>query len=161
MRRATRAFSALLIAIGALLVIDAVATLVWQEPISAIYANLEQRELEGKLKKQELQGPTPAELEALVRLKTDGKRIAFLARSQRRKLTEGEPIGRIKIPELGTSFVRWREQVLLARAVPLAARRMPIAAIAAELGYASPSAFAAMVRRSVGVSPRAFLRPTS
>jgi AraC-like DNA-binding protein/quercetin dioxygenase-like cupin family protein len=60
--------------------------------------------------------------------------------------------------ELGTSFVQWRQQVLLARAVPLAARKLPMASIAAELGYASPSAFAAMVRRSVGSAPSRFLR---
>ena len=60
--------------------------------------------------------------------------------------------------ELGTSFVQWRQQVLLARAVPLAARKLPMATIAAELGYASPSAFAAMVRRSVGAPPSRFLR---
>src|SRR5665213_436075 len=54
-------------------------------------------------------------------------------------------IGRLFRSELGTTFVRWREQVLLARAVPLAARRLSMGAIAAELGYASPSAFAAMV----------------
>ena len=65
-------------------------------------------------------------------------------------------IARLFRSQLGTTFVRWREQVLLARAVPLAARRMPMAAIAAELGYASPSAFAEMVRRSVGSSPRRF-----
>ena len=60
--------------------------------------------------------------------------------------------------ELGTSFVQWRQQVLLARAVPMAARKVPMASIAAELGYASPSAFAAMVRRSVGATPSRFLR---
>ncbi|MEO5843937.1 MAG: helix-turn-helix transcriptional regulator [Caldimonas sp.] len=60
--------------------------------------------------------------------------------------------------ELGTSFVQWRHQVLLARAVPMAARKLPMASIAAELGYASPSAFAAMVRRSVGSPPSRFLR---
>ena len=60
--------------------------------------------------------------------------------------------------ELGTSFVQWRQQVLLARAVTLAARKMPMARIAAELGYASPSAFSAMVRRSVGAPPSRFLR---
>ena len=62
--------------------------------------------------------------------------------------------------ELGTSFLQWRQQVLLARAVPLAARKLPMASIAAELGYASPSAFAAMVRRSVGAPPSRFLRPS-
>ncbi len=60
--------------------------------------------------------------------------------------------------ELATSFLQWRQQVLLARAVPLAARKLPMASIAAELGYASPSAFAAMVRRSVGAPPSRFLR---
>ena len=60
--------------------------------------------------------------------------------------------------ELATSFVQWRQQVLLARAVPMAARKVPMASIAAELGYASPSAFAAMVRRSVGATPSRFLR---
>jgi AraC-like DNA-binding protein len=63
--------------------------------------------------------------------------------------------------ELGTSFVQWRQQVLLARAVPLAARNVPMASIAAQLGYASPSAFAAMVRRSVGATPSRFLRASS
>ena len=38
----------------------------------------------------------------------------------------------------------------------LAARKMPMAAIAAELGYASPSAFSAMVRRSMGAPPSRF-----
>ncbi|MEO7056654.1 MAG: helix-turn-helix transcriptional regulator [Caldimonas sp.] len=61
--------------------------------------------------------------------------------------------------ELGTTFLQWRQQVLLARAVPLAARKLPMASIAAELGYASASAFTAMVRRSVGAPPSRFLRP--
>ena len=60
--------------------------------------------------------------------------------------------------ELGTTFLQWRQQVLLARAVPMAARKLPMAVIAAELGYASPSAFTAMVRRSVGAPPSRFLR---
>ena len=61
--------------------------------------------------------------------------------------------------ELATTFLQWRQQVLLARAVPMAARKVPMAAIAAELGYASASAFTAMVKRSVGVPPSRFLRP--
>jgi AraC-like DNA-binding protein len=46
--------------------------------------------------------------------------------------------------------------VLLAKALALAARKRPMAHIAAELGYASASAFTAMVRRSVGQPPRRF-----
>ena len=65
-------------------------------------------------------------------------------------------VARLFRRELGTSFVQWRQQVLLARAVSLAARKMPMASIAAELGYASASAFSAMVRRSVGAPPSRF-----
>ena len=65
-------------------------------------------------------------------------------------------VARLFRSELGTSFVQWRQQVLLARAVSLAARKMPMARIATELGYASASAFSAMVRRSVGAPPSRF-----
>lgn len=65
-------------------------------------------------------------------------------------------VARLFRQELGTSFVQWRQQVLLARALALAARRTPMSRIAAELGYASPSAFSAMVRRSVGAPPSRF-----
>ncbi len=65
-------------------------------------------------------------------------------------------VARLFRSELGTSFLQWRQQVLLARALSMAARRMPMSAIAAELGYASPSAFTAMVRRSVGAPPSRF-----
>jgi AraC-like DNA-binding protein/quercetin dioxygenase-like cupin family protein len=66
-------------------------------------------------------------------------------------------VARLFRSELGTSFVQWRQQVLLARAVTLAARKVPMASIALELGYASASAFSAMVRRSVGAPPSRFL----
>ena len=66
-------------------------------------------------------------------------------------------VARLFRSELGTSFAQWRQQVLLARAVTLAARKLPMARIAAELGYASASAFSAMVRRSVGAPPSRFL----
>lgn len=59
--------------------------------------------------------------------------------------------------ELDTTFVQWRQQVLLARALSMAARKLPMSTIAAELGYASASAFSAMVRRSVGMPPSRFL----
>ncbi|MEO7243535.1 MAG: helix-turn-helix transcriptional regulator [Rubrivivax sp.] len=62
--------------------------------------------------------------------------------------------------ELGTSFGPWRQQVLLGRALTLAARGWPMGLIAAELGYASASAFTAMVRRSVGLPPGRFFGRT-
>jgi len=65
-------------------------------------------------------------------------------------------VARLFRDELGTSFGPWRQQVLLGRAMTLAAQGRPMAVIAADLGYASASAFSAMVRRSVGVPPQRF-----
>ncbi len=65
-------------------------------------------------------------------------------------------VARLFRQQLGTSFGPWRQQVLLARALTLAAQGRPMGLIAAELGYASASAFTAMVRRSVGAPPGRF-----
>lgn len=65
-------------------------------------------------------------------------------------------LARLFRQELGTSYRHWRQQLLLAQALSLAARKRPLASIAAELGYANPSAFSAMVKRTVGMSPREF-----
>jgi AraC-like DNA-binding protein len=65
-------------------------------------------------------------------------------------------VARLFRSELGTTFLQWRQQVLLAKALTMAARKVPMAVISAELGYASPSAFTAMVRRSVGAPPSVF-----
>lgn len=65
-------------------------------------------------------------------------------------------LARLFRDELGVSFGQWRQQVFLSRALGMAAEGRPMAEIAGELGYASASAFTAMVRRSVGQPPRSF-----
>jgi AraC-like DNA-binding protein len=65
-------------------------------------------------------------------------------------------VARLFRQELGTTFAEWRQQVLLAKALSMAARKRPMSHIASALGYASPSAFTAMVRRSVGMPPSRF-----
>ena len=65
-------------------------------------------------------------------------------------------VARLFRQELGTTFAEWRQQVLLAKALSMAARKRPMSHIASALGYASASAFSAMVRRSVGMSPSRF-----
>ncbi|MFY7855059.1 MAG: AraC family transcriptional regulator [Rubrivivax sp.] len=65
-------------------------------------------------------------------------------------------VARLFRQELGTTFAEWRQQVLLAKALSMAASKRPMSHIAAELGYASASAFTAMVRRSVGEPPSRF-----
>jgi sortase A len=104
-RRLLRACSAVLIVAGALMLLDAGLTLVWQEPISALIARIHQNQLSGQLDRIERTRPSPVELRALRSLPTDRKRIAFLARAARRDAQAGEPIGRIEIPSIGARFV--------------------------------------------------------
>jgi len=65
-------------------------------------------------------------------------------------------VSRLFREELGSSYAQWRSQLLLAHALSMAARRKPMSHIAAELGYASASAFTAMVTRTVGMPPSRF-----
>ncbi len=63
--------------------------------------------------------------------------------------------------ELGMTFGQWRQQMRLAHAAPLIARGMPLSQVAAELGYASQSAFSAMFKKTFGQSPSSFfIKPT-
>jgi len=102
-RRGLRALSTILIVSGLLLILDAGLTLVWQEPISAVYAKLQQRALQGQLSNE--QALSELQLRALERLRTERRRIAFLARVLRRDAETGDAIGRIRIPRLGSNFV--------------------------------------------------------
>jgi len=102
-RQALRALSTVLIVSGAMLIADAGLTLVWQEPISAVYAKLQQRQLAGQL--NDLENLTDLQLRALQRLRTENRRVAFLARLLRRQSEPGDAIGRIKIKRIGINFV--------------------------------------------------------
>jgi sortase A len=105
MRRALRGLSSVLIATGVLLVLDAVLTVVWQEPVTAIYGKVHQDELGGDLKKLDRTPLTPTERSVLHALHSDPQRIAFLARSMRRRLHPGQAIGRIRIPHIHANYV--------------------------------------------------------
>ncbi len=65
-------------------------------------------------------------------------------------------VARLFRTELGCTFTQWRQQVVLSKAVTLTTHHRSIARIASELGY-TPSAFSAMVRRTVGMSAARFL----
>jgi sortase A len=105
MRRALRALSSVLVVTGVLLVLDAVLTVVWQEPVTALYGKFSQDQLSGDLDKL-LDSPlTAAEQRALRSLPEERARIAFLARSLRRHVKDGQALGRIRIPRIGASFV--------------------------------------------------------
>lgn len=84
-----------LVIAGVLLVADAIATIVWQEPISAIYAGVTQEALAGDLEQLEQAEPTVVETKALDKLANTTRRMAFLGRSLRREADPGKAIGRI------------------------------------------------------------------
>jgi sortase A len=104
-RRGVRAIAYTLIAAGTLALLDAVVTLVWQEPISALYAAIRQERLRGDLRAIERAAPTPVERRALASISDEQTRITFLARELERRAGEGSAVGRIVIPSIGASFV--------------------------------------------------------
>jgi len=104
-RRALRALSTVLIVAGALVLADAVATLVWQEPLTALYAELQQDELEDQLAALEQTPPTPVERRVIARLPDPRRRLAFRARALDRRTEPGDPVGRLHIPAIGLSAV--------------------------------------------------------
>ena len=105
MRRSLRALSTVFIVAGVLLLLDAGFTLAWQEPVSAIYARITQDRLGGDLADLEAAKPTPLERRTLDELAGAERRLAFLARSLKRRLGRGDAAGRIRIPAIGASYV--------------------------------------------------------
>jgi len=105
MRQVLRALSTVLIVSGTLLIADAAATVTWQEPLSALLGRLSQDKLSGQLNRLEDAGLTPVERRVVRALPDPRRRIAFLARSLKRRASDGQAIGRIHIPELGVSWV--------------------------------------------------------
>jgi AraC-like DNA-binding protein len=62
-------------------------------------------------------------------------------------------LARLFREELGTSFSRWRQQVVLAHALPMLARGVSVGRVAEASGYASESAFSAMFKSAMGLAP--------
>jgi sortase A len=104
-RKALRVLAIALIAAGAIALLDAAVTLLWQEPFSAIYAKLRQDHLNGALAKVDRATPNASEKRALVDLADVRRRVAFLAGSLEGRAKVGSAIGRIEIPRIGANFV--------------------------------------------------------
>jgi sortase A len=104
-RRSLRALSTVLIVAGVLMLADAGLTLVWQEPVSAVYARIVQGQLGGDLRELEDRRPTALDLAALQKLATERRRMAFLARRLRADSRDGAAVGRIRIDRIDADFV--------------------------------------------------------
>jgi sortase A len=104
-RRALRTLSTVMIVVGVILLADAGITLVWQEPVSAIYAHFQQRALAHDLSELEQAPLAPAEKRALARMPDDTRRLAFRARALERRVQPGDALGRIAMPAIGRSEI--------------------------------------------------------
>jgi len=105
MRGPLRALSTALIVAGVLMLTDAALTVTWQEPVSAVYAWVVQDRLGDDLRRLELSRPSALDLDALSALRSERRRMAFLARSLRREAAPGEAVGRIIIPKIDADVV--------------------------------------------------------
>ena len=105
MRRALKPLSTVLLVVGSLLLADALVTLVWQEPLSALYSKIEQGKLDSDLAKLEHTEPTAADRKVLDKLGTLDRKLAFAARTLNRRTDEGQPLGRIRMRSIGVDSV--------------------------------------------------------
>lgn len=104
-RRALRAASTILIAAGALLLLDAGLTVAWQEPVSALYGRIAQQQLESDLRDAARLGLEPAEKRLLRSLKREPQRLAYMARRAARGAKTGDALGRIVAKRAKIDFV--------------------------------------------------------
>jgi sortase A len=105
-RRAVRALSSVLIVAGLLLLADAIVTVVWQEPLTALQASRAQHGLSGDLDRLTTRDvPSAGETRALERLAGQRRRVAFLARRLARRTTPGQAVARIRLPRIGKTAI--------------------------------------------------------
>lgn len=109
--RAVHALAVGLIVLGALALVDAGVTVVWKEPLSALYASIRQGGLRGDLRKIERAAPSAAEQRRLAALAAasspagERERVALLAAELERHTGNGAAVGRILIPRVGANYV--------------------------------------------------------
>ena len=61
--------------------------------------------------------------------------------------------------ETGYSYTAWRQRACLMRALEMLAEGLPVTTVAIDLGYDSVSAFIALFKRTLGVTPSAYFGP--
>jgi len=105
MRSLLRSLGGVLIVAGAILVTDAGLTVLWQEPVSALSARLQQDKLDRQLAQLDEHRTPPVELRARARRPDPARRLWFAARALDRRARPGGPVGRIRIPAIGLNRV--------------------------------------------------------
>ncbi|WP_320670183.1 class E sortase [Patulibacter defluvii] len=104
-RELLRGLSAVLLIAGTIVLADVGATLLWQEPVTALIAKLRQDDLANQLDRAPLPTASPVQRRALAEIDGDRAQLAFLARRYKRELRRGEAAGRIRIRKIGVNKV--------------------------------------------------------
>jgi sortase A len=103
-RRLARALSTLLILTGVLLLADVAATLVWQEPVTAVVGLLKRDGTDMRYLSYRSMPLTRTQLVTLERLTGEEERVAYLAREERLTVPNGAAVGRLVIGKLGATY---------------------------------------------------------
>jgi sortase A len=100
-----RRLSTVLIVLGALLVADAGVTLLWGEPLTAVYARVQQGRLDDELAALERAVPTPEERRVIAAEPDPLRRMGAAAGALARRTEPGDALGRLKAPSAGIGSV--------------------------------------------------------
>lgn len=95
----------MLITAGLIVLLDAGITLLWQEPVSAAYASMEQGQAEDRLSDLESEFPASGDLAALRGVTGDAAQAKVLADLYEQRIQTGEPLGRLQIDRIGLNAV--------------------------------------------------------
>jgi sortase A len=103
MRRLIRDISSVLIISGVLLLADAGATLLWQEPVTALIAVIERSQVNKQFLSYRSHPLSRLDQHVLIGLSSVQSRIEFLARKEQGEVSNGDAIGTIQIAAIGVN----------------------------------------------------------
>jgi sortase A len=103
--RLAHILSIALITAGIVVLADAGATLVWQEPMSAAYGSWQQGKAADELAKLENEFPTAADLAQVAGVEGDAAKASILAGLFKAQVHQGEAIGRMHIDRMNLDIV--------------------------------------------------------
>jgi sortase A len=104
-RRLLRILSTALITAGLVLLADIAVTLAYEEPVSSVYAAIQQNNAENELSETEASYPSNADRRAIARVHGRRMQIRALARRFARQADSGEAIGRMRAPAMDLDVV--------------------------------------------------------
>ncbi len=69
----------------------------------------------------------------------------------------GRTLARLFMQETGMTFGEWRRRRILLAALERLSEGIAVTTVALEMGYESPSAFIAMFRQNLGMTPTQYI----